>query len=159
MNGDAGVVEKFENDRYTVRMDCDGSAKTVSEGNLKPAKDPKWTTAYAKWLDGVSEELSGAVGAAVEVGAVLVPGFVFPKTAKEKKPEWQLPLKYLLLLSMIVVLAPLVLFSAPVAQVLSFAGFACSACILFGSLRRLVKLAVLTSILLMNLWLALSTKV
>jgi len=146
LNGSAGLVENHEpsDDRYTVRMDSDGTAKTVAGANMKPYKPADWTHAYSRWLAGVSEEMAAAMEAATEVTTVLVPGFVLPKPVKEK-PKWTVPLRYLLLASFLLIISQLIFLEPPFAQIMSLLAAGSCLSLLCSSWSRFVKLAVLTT--------------
>jgi hypothetical protein len=147
LNGAAGVIEAHDqvSARFTVKLDFDGSTHSVSLHNLRLEQKPNWKNVYSRWLDGMSTEIAAAVEAASEVTTVLVPGLVVKRPPKDAKPAWNVPLRYILLLCFCLVITPLMVLPAPLAQLCSVVAFCFCSCVACSSLRRALKLVIILS--------------
>ena len=160
INGSSGVVEKYDkgSSRYEVRLDADGTVKSVCDVNIKSADKAGWTKAYSRWLEGVSEDVALAVDAATEVTTVIVPGFILPKKSPDRKPAFVIHWKHLLVSSLLLIIAPLLCLKSPFAEVLCVISTASVIFILCSSLSRVIKMVFISVGLLLNVVLAWQVK-
>jgi len=155
LNSSEAIIESHDSqtDVFNVRVDADGSLRSVGRRNLNEIQSQKgWTRAYSEWVDGASQQVTAAFGAATEVTAVVVPGFIIPRNVKHEQPKREVPLKYLLLISITLTSLQLFLFDSPLANLL-FCGSVCvSIFVLCSGLNRLVKLIVLLGLCCGSVW-------